>query len=182
MFDIRYGNTSIMKQSPSTPLSFGLQPPFLPPLVHCCSSSLTPPSTFHSLLLTNLVRGKSHFEATTKSRQRRDPGPNCFQLLLQFHPKPILKLGPRLALGEPRRGRDLAVRHVLAVRFRSHAGAVHERARTNLGLAGQHPDKNTDGEVVVVAVKFAVAEAGRSEEGLATHRVATNYVRTVFQD
>ena len=147
---------------------------------HYCSSILIPLTASGSLFLSNLVRGKSHFEATTKSRQRRDTRPNSFQLLLQLHPKLILQFGPRLALGEPRRRRDLAVWHVLAVGFRSDAGAVHERTRTNLSRAGQDLYCDTDGAVVVFAVEFAVAEARRSEEGLAIDWAATNYVRIVF--
>ena len=72
-----------------------------------------------------------------------------------------MQLGPRLALGEPRRRRDLAVRHVLAVGFRPDAGAVHECARTNLGPAGKNIYKHMDDAAVVFAVEFAMAEARR---------------------
>ena len=60
--------------------------------------------------------------------------------------------------------------------FRSDAGAVHERPRTNLGPAGQDLYNDTDGAVVIFAVEFAVAEARRSEEGLAINWAATNHV------
>ena len=64
--------------------------------------------------------------------------------------------------------------------FRSDAGAVHERARTNLSWAGQGLYSDTDDAVVVFAVEFAVAEARRSEEGSAIDWVPTKYVRIVF--
>ncbi len=50
--------------------------------------------------------------------------------------------------------------------FRSDAGAVHERARTDFGPAGQYLYDDTDGAVVVFAVEFALAEAGKSEDEL----------------
>jgi len=173
-------NMSIMKQPQLRLLISALQPLSSRLSSHYCSSIPTPFTASDSLFLSNLVHGKSHFEATTGSRQRRDTWPNSFQLLLQLHPTPILQLGPRLALGEPRRRRDLAIRHVLAVGFRSDAGAVHERARTNLGRAGQDLNSDTGGAVVDFAVEFAVAEARRREEGSAIDWAATNYVRIVL--
>ncbi len=44
---------------------------------------------------------------------------------------------------------------------------MYERARSNLGPAGQDLYDNTDGAVVVfVVVEFALAEARKSEDGL----------------
>lgn len=159
-----------------TPISIGPSAAYIPPLVSFLlilsitftyniekriPASLTAPS---SLFLFNLVRGKSHFEATTESRQRRDTRLNSFQLLPQLLPNPILQLGSRLAFGEAHRRRDLAVRHILAVGFRSYAGAVHERARTNLGPASQNLYSDTSDTVVVFAVQFAVAEAKEAKK------------------
>ena len=96
----------------------------------------------------------------TKSRQGRHTGPNGFQLPLQLYPNPLLQLHSLFTLGEARRRRNLAVRHVLAVGFRARAGAVNERARTDFGWAGQHLDDDADGKVVVVAAELALAEAG----------------------
>ena len=45
----------------------------------------------------------------------------------------------------------------------SDAGTVYERARTNLGRAGQEFYNDTDHAVVVFPVEFAVAEAKRGE-------------------
>lgn len=64
--------------------------------------------------------------------------------------------------------------------FRSYAGAVHERARTNLGRAGQHLYNETDGAVVVFAVEFALAEARCGEEGLAADWMTANQVQILF--
>lgn len=128
------------------------------PVYYCSSipTSLTAPSL---PFLSKIVLGKTHLEATT-SRQRRDARPDSFQLLLQFRPHPILQLSPRIAFGESRRWCDLAIRHVLAVGFRSGAGAVYKRARSNFCPAGQELYDKTDGAVVVFAVvEFALAEA-----------------------
>ena len=185
------GYIGIVEKPLITPVNIGPSARFFPPLISfLLISSITatykiekriptPLTASSSLFLFDLVRGKSHFEATTESRQRRDTRPNSFQLLPQLHPNPILRLGPRLALGEPRRRRDLAVRHVLPVGFRSDTGAVHERARTNLSRAGQGLYSDTDEAVVVFTVEFAVAEA-RSEQGLAIDWVPTNYMQIVF--
>ena len=117
--------------------------------------------------------------ATRELGQRRDTRSNSFQLLPQLHPNPILQLGPRLALGEACGRRDPAVWHVLAVGFRSYAGAIRERARTNLGRAGQDLYSDPDGGIVVVAVEFAPAEARRSEKSLATNWITAKYVQVV---
>ena len=57
---------------------------------------------------------------------------------------------------------------------------MHERARTNLGRAGEELDSDTSGAVVDFAVKFTVAEARRSEESLAVDWTPNIYVRSVF--
>lgn len=50
--------------------------------------------------------------------------------------------------------------------FRSGAGAVYERARSNFGPAGQELYDETEGAVVVFAVvEFTLAEARKSENG-----------------
>jgi hypothetical protein len=156
------GHMGIVEQPPTTPINIGPSAPFFPPLVpFLLIASITttynidkriptPLTASSSLFLFNIVRGKSHFEATTESRQRRDTRPNSFQLL------------PQLAVG-----------------FSSDAGAVHERASTNLGRAAQDLGE-ADGAVVVFARELAVAEARRSEEGLAIDWAATNYMRIVF--
>ena len=90
-----------------------------------------------------------------------------------------MQLVPLFALGEARRRLDLAVRYVLAVGFGSYAGAVHERARTNLSPAGQHLYGDTGDAAVVFAVEFAEAEARRCEEGSAIDWIPANYVRNV---
>jgi len=66
------------------------------------------------------------------------------------------------------------------VGFSSSAGAVHERARTNLGRAAQDPLCEADDGGVVFTREIAVAEARRSEEGLAIDMAATNYMRICF--
>ena len=96
----------------------------------------TPLTASNFLFLFDLCFRKSQFKTTIELRQRRHTRLNSFQLLFQLHPDPILELGSCFTLGKARRWRDLAVRHVLAVGFRSYAGAVHERARTNFGSAG----------------------------------------------
>jgi hypothetical protein len=182
------GHMGIVKQNPTTPINFGSAAPFSPPLVpfllipsftttyNIDKRIHTPLTASGSLYLFNLVRGKSHFEAATESRQRRDTRPNSFQLLSQLLPNPILQLGPSLTLTEPLCRRDLAVRHVPAVGFRSDAGAVHECTRTNLGRATQNLLGEADGAGVVFARELAVAEARSSEEGLAIDWAATYYV------
>jgi hypothetical protein len=182
------GHMGIIAQPPTTPINFSPAAPFSPPLVsfllipsvtttyNIDKRIPTPLTASGSLFLFNLVRGRSHFEATTESRQRRDTQPNSFQLLPQLLPNPILQLSPSLTLTEPLCRRDLAVRHVLAVGFKSDAGAVHERTRTNLGRATQDLLGEADGAGVVFARELAVAEARRSEEGLAIDWAATYYV------
>ena len=157
-----------------TPITIEPSAPF------CSLPVPTPLTASSSLFLFNLVRGKSHVEATTKSRQGRDTGLNSFQLLLQLQPNPGLHPGPRLTLREARCRRDLAVRHVLAVGFRSYAGAVHKRACTNLRRAGQNLYSDTNGAVVVFAVESAVAEARISEKALANDWMPTKSVRNIF--
>ena len=127
----------------------------------CYCQTPTPFIAFSSPLLSDLIPTKSHFDTVTKSSDRRDTGPNSFQFPLQLHPNPLLQLRPFFTLGEARRRRDLAVRHVLAVGFGACAGAISERARTDFGGAGQHLYDDADGEVVVVfAAELALAEAG----------------------
>ena len=75
-------------------------------------------------------------DGTTASGQKSDTRPNSFQLLPQLHPYSFLQLGAFRTSSEARRRHDLAIRHVLAVGLSSYAGAVHERAGTNLGSAG----------------------------------------------
>ena len=51
--------------------------------------------------------------------------------------------------------------------FRSDAGTVYERARSNFGPAGQELYDKTDGTVVEFAeMEFALAEARESEDRL----------------
>jgi hypothetical protein len=128
---------------------------------------LTPFTASSPLLLVKLVRGRGHFEATTKSRQSGDTRSDGFEFLPQLHPDPVLQLGSLLSLGKPLRRRDLAVRHILTVRFGSDAGAVHKRTRTNLGRAGRDLYSDTGGAVVDIAVEVTLAEASRRYEGLA---------------
>ena len=115
---------------------------------------------FSSLSLSDLILTKSNFDTTTQSSERRDTGPNTFQFPLQLHPNSLLQFHPFFTLGEARRRRDLAVRHVLAVGFGACAGAISERARTDFGRAGQHLYDDAYGEVVVFAAELALAEAG----------------------
>jgi len=82
-------------------------------------------------------------------------------------PEATLQLCPGLAASEPCRRRDLAIRHVLAMGFWTGAGAVHERARTNLGSAGEDPNESTEKDVGEFAVEVALAEAGRGKDRLA---------------
>ena len=59
--------------------------------------------------------------------------------------------------------------------FRSSAGAVYERARSNFGSAGQELYHKADGAVVQFAeVEFALAEARESEDRLGTDDQALN--------
>jgi hypothetical protein len=81
-----------------------------------------------------------------------------FQLLLQFYPNPMLQCSSLLAHSEPLGGLDLAIRDVLAVRLFPYAGAIDERARTDLRFAGQYPDKKVYKGIGVFTVKLALAE------------------------
>lgn len=62
---------------------------------------------------------------------------------------------------------------------RSDAGAVHKRACTNLGRAGQDLYSDTGDAIVVFAMELAVAEARRIES-LVIDWVPTKYVQIVF--
>lgn len=170
----------IVEQSRNAPITIGPLLPTSLPFLIMSSTTVTcnkekrisiPLNASDFPFLFNLGSGQEPLVplcATRELGQRRDTRSNSFQLLPQLHPNPILQLGPRLALGEACGRRDLAVWHVLAVGFRSYAGAIRERARTNLGRAGQDLYSDPDGGIVVVAVEFAVAEARRSEKSLAS--------------
>ena len=128
-------------------------------------SSSSQPTLSPCLLI--LVHKKSHIEAPTDSRQRRDTRLNSFQLLPQLDPNPILQLRSLFATSKTRRRRDYTIRHVLAMGLRSCASTVHERTRTNFGSASQDFDGDTGNAAVVLTVEFTLAKAGRSEWGLA---------------
>lgn len=97
--------------------------------------------------------------APALSRQGRDTGLDGFELLLQFHPNPVLKLSPIFALGKALRFLDLAIRDVLPVGFFPYTGSIDQRARTDLRSAGEYPDKKIYKDAAILTVKLAVAES-----------------------
>jgi hypothetical protein len=100
---------------------------------------------------------------TTESKHGRDAWTNTFQLHLQLFPNPSLQLGPILALRESLCLLDLAIRYILAMRFRSSARAMHERARTNLSRTTENFLEGADKKSLRVhfAMEFRVAETGQ---------------------
>jgi hypothetical protein len=98
-----------------------------------------------------------------ESKYGRDAWTNTFQLHLQLFPYPSLQLGPNLALRESLCLLDLAIRYILAMRFRSSARAMHERARTNLSRTTENLLEGADKKSLRVhfAMEFRVAETGK---------------------
>ena len=91
---------------------------------------------------------------------------NTFQLDLQLLPNPSLQLGPFFALREPLCLPDLAIRHILAMRFRSSARSMHERARPNLSRTAENLLEGADKKSLRVefAMEFRVAETGKLDQ------------------
>ena len=63
------------------------------------------------------------------------------------------------------------------MRFRSYTGAVHKRARTYLGPTREDIDKDVGNAFIIIAVEFALTEAGKGEEESAIDALPTEYIR-----